>query len=84
MKNADMPAYPIEFNGFGRFAPETHFGLSKREEFVKAAMQSVLNNYNPYESGDFDSSDYDTTAKHCIALADAVLKELEKSNEEVI
>ena len=74
MKNADMPARPI-FTASGRCTKE---GTTKREEFVKAAMQSVLNNYNPYESGDFDSSDYDTTAKHCIALADAVLKQLEK------
>ncbi len=84
MKNADMPAMPqniIECQSgelYGSHREDEWCGLTKREEFTKFAMQSVLNNYNPYESGEFDSSDYETTAKHCVALADAVLARLEK------
>ena len=31
IKNGDMPAMPIEINGFGQFAPEVFIGLTKRE-----------------------------------------------------
>ena len=37
-KNADMPAMPIEFSGFGLYQPEAFGGLTKREEFAKTAM----------------------------------------------
>jgi len=33
MNNADTPAMPIELNGFGQYAPEAHYGLTKREKF---------------------------------------------------
>ncbi len=42
------------------------------------ALSSVLDMYNPYEQGNFDSSDYEQTAVHAVGLADALLKELEK------
>ena len=42
------------------------------------AMQNILGRYNPFESGDFDSSDYDVVVKHSVGLADALLAELEK------
>lgn len=49
-KNADMPAMPIEFSGFGQFAPEAYIGITKREMFAMAAMQGMLasetENYN--------------------------------------
>lgn len=31
MINANKPAMPIELNGFGNYAPESHTGLTKRE-----------------------------------------------------
>lgn len=37
MNNADMPAMPIELNGFGQYAPEAHCGLTKRETFAMNA-----------------------------------------------
>lgn len=46
MKNADMPAMPIELNGFGQFAPEVYTGLTKREMFAMAAMQGLLSDPN--------------------------------------
>jgi len=85
LNNGDMPASPI------RGADNTIFtshdagaieglgllvGLTKREAFAMAAMQNILTQYNPYEQGDFDSSDYELTAKNAVGLADALLKEL--------
>ena len=43
-KNADMPAMPIEFSGFGLYQPEAFGGLTKREEFAKTAMMGLLSN----------------------------------------
>jgi hypothetical protein len=80
MDNKDMPAMP-------NTNPETYptpcpinygHGLTKREHFAGLAMQSVLNNFNPYEQGDFDSSDYRLTVQHSVGLADALLDELDK------
>ena len=42
MKNADMPAMPIELNGFGQLAPEALYQtLTKREMFAMHAMQGL-------------------------------------------
>ena len=46
MKNGDMPAMPIEINGFGQYAPEVYGGLTKREMFAMAAMQGLLADSN--------------------------------------
>jgi hypothetical protein len=46
MKNGDMPAMPIEINGFGQYAPEVYGGLTKREMFAMAAMQGLLDDSN--------------------------------------
>ena len=53
-----------------------HPGLTKREHFAALAMQNIVSSFNPYEQGDFDSSDFELTAKLSIGLADALLKEL--------
>ena len=91
MNNSDMPANPIRgadntiFNlrdnhidsnylEQGKFA----IGLTKREAFAMAVMQNVMLNYNPWEQGDFDSSDYESAATQAVGLADALLKELDK------
>lgn len=87
IKNADMPAMPCDksidtkesweyLTAGGRFVPAD--GLTKREMFAMHAMNTVLSSYNPYESGTFDSSNWEETAKNCVGLADALLKELEK------
>lgn len=44
MKNGDIPAMPVELNGFGQFKPEAFTGLTKREMFAVAAMQGLLSN----------------------------------------
>ena len=74
MKNADLPAMPIELNGFGQYAPEAHTGLTKREMFAMAAMQGICSNPN-------DRYTYEQLAGHAVKHADALLAELEKTNE---
>tara|TARA_R110002073_G_scaffold133936_2_gene281435 strand:+ start:2373 stop:2618 length:246 start_codon:yes stop_codon:yes gene_type:complete len=81
MKNADLPAIPQDrelwVESIGLCQTEAT-GLTKREMFAMHAMQNILIRYNPYESGVFDSSDYEETARHATGLADALLKELSK------
>lgn len=88
MNNKDMPAMPTKVvlseavksqrRALGLSTDDIyHEGLTKREHFAGLAMQSILDRYNPWEEGDFDSSNYDTVAKNCIGMADALLKALE-------
>lgn len=72
MKNADMPAMPIELNGFGQLAPEAYTGLTKREMFAMHAMQGLST------SG---GEGWLIAHAHVIAvkIADALIAELEKS-----
>ena len=53
-------------------------GLTKREHFAGLAMQNIINRYNPFEQGDFDSSEYEIVAINAVGLADALLAELDK------
>lgn len=52
-------------------------GLTKREYFAGLAMQSYFGGEFTGQSG----MPYDTIAKNCVAMADALLKELEVSND---
>lgn len=76
MNNANQSAgvLPPEFCGEGTDCT----GLTKREVMAMHAMQNILSRYNPYEQGDFDSSNWESTAKNSVGLADALLKELNK------
>ena len=89
MKNADMPAHPIELSGFGLYAPEAHHGLTKREMFAMAAMQaqlSALNNEYAIELFTDAMEERGIPLKYperliainAINYADALLAELEK------
>jgi hypothetical protein len=86
MNNADMPAMPQSGDDIEQWNDPTNpkagtyfaTGLTKREHFAGLAMQSVLNNFNTYEQGDFDSSDYKLTVEHAVGLADALLAELDE------
>ena len=75
MDNSIECAYPILETETGI---NFHPGLTKREAFAMAAMQNVITTYNPWEQGDFDSSNYEEAAKQAVGLADALLKELAK------
>ena len=68
MKNGDMPAMPIEINGFGQYAPEVYGGLTKREMFAMHFVSALITNGNTY-NGFIDVA---------ILYADALLKELDK------
>jgi len=80
MKNGDLPAMPIEFNGFGQFAPEAYEGLSKREMFAMAAMQGLIGacwkDVELYESA---SDLLKSIAESSVEHADALLAELEEA-----
>ena len=89
MNNADMPASPVkgcdgsfidrnELNESWIKNCNPSIGLTKREAFAMAAMQNVMLTYNPWEQGDFDSSNYEAAAVQAVGLADALLKELDK------
>jgi hypothetical protein len=74
IKNGDLPAMPIELNGFGLYAPESYLGLTKREMFAMAAMQGILSNGVDYTMyGDQD------ICKDAVIHADNLLAELEKT-----
>lgn len=67
MKNADMPAFPVEETSNSE---SLSFGLTKREYFAAMAMQGLLaqNGYNRF----------DLLAIDAVRQADALLEELEK------
>ena len=67
MENGKQGAFPKRADG----APQT--GLSKREYFAGLAMQAMASK----ENYDIDY-DFIRTARKSIKLADALLKELEK------
>ena len=75
IKNGDAPAMPIEFSGFGQWAPEAHTGLTKREYFALKIHCANLA-ANPH----YENMGYTLTSgiSDSIAEADALLAELEK------
>lgn len=66
-KNANQPALPLEVVNE---AGSRWTGLSKREEFAKFMMSS-LGNSNGYKT-------WENMAQDAVAMADALLAELEK------
>ena len=70
IKNGDLPAMPIELSGFGQFAPESHTGMTKREQFAMAAMQGILSTMimRPEDA-----------AEKAVKYANALLAELERT-----
>ena len=79
MKNGDMPAMPIELNGFGQYAPEAHTGLTKREMFAMHFMQAWIQHHG--SAGDYGFSK-EGAALSAIECADSLIAKLEKINEE--
>jgi hypothetical protein len=71
MENGKQGAFPKRADG----APQT--GLTKREYFAGLAMQAIASKKNY----DIDY-DFIRTAKMSIKLSDALLKELEKKEEQ--
>ena len=78
LTNPESPATPVIDDCISTHDKEIFYGLTKREAFAMAAMQNILTQYNPFEQGDFDSSNYEEVAINSVGLADALLKELAK------
>ncbi|MCP3679393.1 MAG: hypothetical protein GY782_03645 [Gammaproteobacteria bacterium] len=72
MKNSDMPAMPIEINGFGQYAPEDHTGLTKREEAAIKLMAAYRTQHEAL------GAKPEEVAKWAVDDADALFEELEK------
>lgn len=71
MNNADMPVMPLTEDQIDRSERGNGYeGLTKREEFAKAAMHGLLSFYG-------DGQEWDLTAREAVACADALLAELE-------
>ena len=75
IKNAYMPAMPIEINGFGQYAPEAFTGLTKREMFAMHFMASWINHHGSAHDYGFSVKNAALSAIEC---ADVLLSELEK------
>lgn len=75
MKNGDLPAYPLGTGDIHlvQVNPKA-IGLTKRESFIKAAMQGLLS------SDVVNAWDINDVAVNAIAQADAVLERLEESS----
>lgn len=82
--NGNRPANPQSEYTTKVLGVSSSKGLTKREVFTLRALSIVMCNYNPYEHGDFDSSEYERTAEAAVGLADALLTQLntEVSDEE--
>ncbi len=90
MKNADMPAMPMPPSADGGqwtaqdlgggYAEQCRpaFGLTKREDFTKAAMQGLLSSMNLAEIHSASTSDVCAIVNLSIEMADALLEALDK------
>lgn len=86
MSIGNETAYPIAYEGFG----QPYYGMTKREEFAKAAMQGMLAQsvgeafYDPsYEFKTpkhpfFGKTAGQVAAEFAVGYADALLAELER------
>ena len=82
INNGNTPAQPTPYldcvNGSGELHCDNQ-GLTKREHFAALAMQGYLS--NPYSNGftqPLSETPQDDIASLSVAMADALLKELEK------
>tara|TARA_R110002126_G_scaffold70280_5_gene177027 strand:- start:920 stop:1129 length:210 start_codon:yes stop_codon:yes gene_type:complete len=69
MNNADKPAMPSP-----HFEDDELQGLTKREHFAGLAMQGIMANDQQYLT-------WSDLAKDSVAVADALLKQLEQDND---
>ncbi len=81
MKNGDRLAMPIEINGFRKYAPEAHGGMTKREMIAMHAMSSYIGGIVGWTDG-LDGGSVQLmpqeAATEAVRYADALLEELEK------
>ena len=81
IKNGDMPAMPQDYalwcEGIG-ICPTLGAGLTKREQFAMAVMQGLIAADHSDGSKKMDESD---VALMAVSYADALLNELEQTND---
>lgn len=90
MKNADMPAMPMPTSADGRqwtaqdlldggYAEQCRpaFGLTKREDFTKAAMQGLLSSMNLCEIHSASTQDIHGIISLAVLMADTALEALD-------
>lgn len=82
IKNANLPACPItDDRGFPRMYGDIQnieplcFGLTKLEDFTKAALQGIMTNTNSCPTEQYH---FDNIAEDAVRAAKTTLKELEK------
>lgn len=71
-KLGNESAYPRLLPPQGQWT-EYEFGLTKREEFAKAAMQGMCGN-----EGEYANASYERAAERSVTQADALLEALAK------
>ena len=74
MKNADMPAMPVELSGFGSYEPIAYTGLTKREMMAMHILSGLLSDY------EFDVT-RQVAAEVAVQQADALLAELDRTSK---
>ena len=74
MKNADMPAMPVELSGFGSYEPIAYTGLTKREMMAMHILSGLLSDY------EFDVT-RQVAAEVAAQQADALLAELDRTSK---
>lgn len=88
----ESPAFPVPPDTIGPSGEICHvsaWGLTKREEFAKAALQGLLKSDSfreacgtGYKDGfNYQQSPYESVARTAIAYADALLAELAKDSQ---
>lgn len=82
MKNSEEPAYPTPDCEVSGMASQ-YLGLTKREYFAAMAMQAWISTYRQVDAKTPDewAEDPQRIANLSIAYAEALLTELEKSNQ---
>lgn len=83
MRNADMPAMPVNPQGGYSLGGKTPNGITKREHYAGLAMQGLLGNEPSIRSMAAAMPDLDidqVIAKASAEIADALLAELERAS----
>lgn len=70
MKNADIPAMPVELSGFGSYEPIAYTGLTKREMMAMHIFSGMVSN-----------NSYVGDVKLAVELADELLAELDRTSK---
>ena len=74
MKNADMPAMPVELSGFGSYEPIAYTGLTKREMMAMNIMAGIA-------SGNSIMVTCSMGVGYAVSLADQLLAELDRTSK---